>query len=666
MSAATKSRTRGGVHAFAWLAAMAGVLCLMWVRCANAGDEPPAERPIHRYLRVAISPNAVLVASVEGDSPIGGFYPPIRDLVIRRIDNGAATTIALPCGRTRQCWPDSPAWSPDSSRVTFALRTPGSHARSIYSVAADGSGLVKLLDFGGTIQDLRYGPDGRLAMLATANALKEVGATEAGVPVAGDLDTKPPEQRIAILDAGALRWASPPDLFVYEYDWRPAGRGFVGTASPGNGDDNWWTAKLYAFSEQDATARIIYSPATPRQQLAAPKVSRDGRTVAFIAGIMSDFGSTGGDVYTLPADGGPALNITPALSASATSLAWRCDGHLQAQMLAGENNQVADLGDGRTAGVRSTLWSGAESLGLRAGGVSMACPSAMTAADHESYTAAPEIEVGSVGGWRNLTTVNAGMAPAVRVQSLTWKSDEFTVQGWLLLPLHATEKMPMVTIVHGGPAAAAVPSFVGPGLSRTLLEHGYAVFHPNPRGSFGQGERFTAANVRDFGHGDLRDILAGVDAAAKAVPIDQARLGITGGSYGGFMTMWAVTQTQRFKAAVAAAGISNWQSYYGENGIDAWMLPYFGASVYEDPAAYARSSPINYIRNVRTPTFAYVGELDIECPAPQTQEFWHALKTLGVPTAVMIYPGEGHGLRDPDHIADAIARTLKWFNEHLK
>ncbi|MGO9038511.1 MAG: TolB family protein, partial [Steroidobacteraceae bacterium] len=266
MSAATKSRTRGGVHAFAWLAAMAGVLCLMWVRCANAGDEPPAERPIHRYLRVAISPNAVLVASVEGDSPIGGFYPPIRDLVIRRIDNGAATTIALPCGRTRQCWPDSPAWSPDSSRVTFALRTPGSHARSIYSVAADGSGLVKLLDFGGTIQDLRYGPDGRLAMLATANALKEVGATEAGVPVAGDLDTKPPEQRIAILDAGALRWASPPDLFVYEYDWRPAGRGFVGTASPGNGDDNWWTAKLYAFSEQDATARIIYSPATPRQQ----------------------------------------------------------------------------------------------------------------------------------------------------------------------------------------------------------------------------------------------------------------------------------------------------------------------------------------------------------------------------------------------------------------
>ena len=126
--------------------------------------------------------------------------------------------------------------------------------------------------------------------------------------------------------------------------------------------------------------------------------------------------------------------------------------------------------------------------------------------------------------------------------------------------------------------------------------------------------------------------------ASKARP-SNARLGITGGSYGGFMTMWAVTQTDRFKAAVAAAGISDWQSYYGENGIDAWMIPYFGASVYEDPAVYAQSSPINFIRNVKTPTFEYVGEHDIECPAPQTQEFWHALKALSVPTSIMIYPG---------------------------
>lgn len=639
----------------------------------GAGETPQPERLVHRFLRVEASPDGALVASVEGDSPAGGFSPPVRELVIRRVRNGVATRIDLPCGHAPQCWPGSPAWTPDGSRLSFTLRTPGSHARSVYTVASDGGGLTKLLDFAGTIEELRYGRDGRLAMLATQNASKEVGATEAGAPISGDLDEATPEQRIAILENGALRWISPPDLFVYEYDWRPDGKGFVGTASPGNGDDNWWTAKLYAFSQNDATAgvqnaaaRVLYSPTDNRQQIAAPKVSRDGQTVAFIAGIMSDFGSTGGDVYSLPINGGAASNVTPSMRASATALAWGCDGHLLAQLLAGDKTQFVDLGSGHQPATARVLWSGADSLGTRTGGVSPVCPSGAVAAEHESFTAPPEIEAGTMGHWRNLTSVNAGMGMPARVQSLWWKSDGFDVQGWLLLPEHANGKMPMVTFVHGGPAAADVPSFSGPGLVSTLLEHGYALFLPNPRGSFGQGERFTLANVRDFGHGDLRDILSGIDTAEKLAPIDEARLGIGGGSYGGFMTMWAVTQTNRFKAAVAAAGVSDWLSYYGENGIDAWMLPYFGASVYDDPAVYAQSSPINFIRNVRTPTFAYVGERDIECPAPQTQEFWHALKELGVPTAIMIYPGEGHGLRDPEHVADALQRTLQWFDQYLK
>jgi dipeptidyl aminopeptidase/acylaminoacyl peptidase len=117
---------------------------------------------------------------------------------------------------------------------------------------------------------------------------------------------------------------------------------------------------------------------------------------------------------------------------------------------------------------------------------------------------------------------------------------------------------------------------------------------------------------------------------------------------------------------VAAAGISDWLSYYGENGIDAWMIPYFGKSAYDDPAVYGASSAINYMHNVTTPTFAYVGEHDIECPAPQTQEFWHAMKAMNVPTSIMIYPGEGHGLRDPVHLADAEQRTLAWFDKYLK
>jgi dipeptidyl aminopeptidase/acylaminoacyl peptidase len=633
---------------------------------ASEAPELAPTRPVHRFLQVELSPDAAFVASVEGDSPSNGFYPPLRDLVVRRVRDGVATRIVLPCGQVPQCWPAAPAWAPDGKHLSFALRSPGAHARSLYTISADGSGLTKLLDFSGTLDDLKYGPDGRLAMLATENANKEVGATEAGAPISGDLDEATPEQRIAVLEKGALRWASPPDLFVYEYDWRPGGKGFVGTAAPGNGDGNWWSAKLYAFSAADGAASVLYGPGDIRQQIAAPAVSRDGATVAFIAGIMSDFGSTGGDVYTLPLDGGSATDITPAMGASATALAWGCDGRLHAQLLAGDKVQLVDLGAGRRAATARVLWSGAESLSNDGGYASVACPSGVIASERQSFTAAPEIAIGTSGHWRNLTAINAELRMPARVQSIWWKNDGFDVQGWLMLPEQASGKLPMVTVVHGGPAAAVEPFFSGPGLTSTLLEHGYAVFRPNPRGSYGQGERFTLANVRDFGHGDLRDILTGIDAAAAVAPIDTARLGITGGSYGGFMTMWAVTQTDRFKAAVAAAGISNWLSYYGENGIDAWMLPYFGASVYQDPAVYAQSSAVNFIRNVKTPTFAYVGERDIECPAPQTQEFWHALKALNVPTSIMIYPGEGHGLRDPAHSADAMQRSLAWFDRYLK
>src|SRR6202451_2589023 len=154
-----------------------------------AGADSP--RLVHRFLQIQLSPDASLVASVEGDSPSNGYYPPIRDLVIRRVRDGETRKSELPCGRVPECWPESPAWTPDGGHLAFSLRTPGSHARSVYTVAADGSGLRKLLDFGGTIDDLKYAADGRLAMLAIEGANKEVGATEAGVPIAGDLDEAP-------------------------------------------------------------------------------------------------------------------------------------------------------------------------------------------------------------------------------------------------------------------------------------------------------------------------------------------------------------------------------------------------------------------------------------------------------------------------------------------
>ena len=154
-------------------------------------------RPVHTYLEVSISPDGAYVASVEGDPPPGGYYPDVRDLVIRRVGGHDEAKVALPCGRVPQCWPGSLAWTPDSKQLSFTVRTPGSHRYALYTVAANGQDLTKRIEFSGTLVDLKYAADGKLAMLATEGARKEVGATEAGAAVAGDLDAAPPEQRIA-------------------------------------------------------------------------------------------------------------------------------------------------------------------------------------------------------------------------------------------------------------------------------------------------------------------------------------------------------------------------------------------------------------------------------------------------------------------------------------
>jgi dipeptidyl aminopeptidase/acylaminoacyl peptidase len=194
---------------------------------------------------------------------------------------------------------------------------------------------------------------------------------------------------------------------------------------------------------------------------------------------------------------------------------------------------------------------------------------------------------------------------------------------------------------------------------------GYCVLFPNPRGSFGQGEKFAQAVRRDMGYGDLRDILAGVDAVEKKYPVDDQRLGLTGWSYGGFMSMFAPTQTHRFKAVVAGAGLSDWKSYYGENSIDQWMIPFFGASVYDAPKVYAKSSAINFIKNAKAPTLIVVGSRDKECPAPQSFEEWRALRAMHVPTELVVYAGEGHHFEKPADRRDVLERALAWFQKYI-
>jgi dipeptidyl aminopeptidase/acylaminoacyl peptidase len=514
-----------------------------------------------------------------------------------------------------------------------------------------------------------------VALLVTLDAKKKAGALEAGAPQVGEIGTAIDEQRLAVVPrtGGALRLVSPADTYIYEYDWTPDGTGFVVTAAKGNGDNNWWVADIDAVDLGTGHIRMIAHPAF---QVSMPRATPDGRGVVFIGGLMSDFGSVGGDVYRVPFSGGEPVNLTPEFHGSFTSLAWRA-GHLVGAALVADRNTLLRFDDpGRSPRV---LWSspvGAATGDDAAGDVdpifSLSADGDRAATIVEDFAHAPTIMAGPVASMRAITHENDALQVPLNVKSVTWHSDGYDVQGWLVSPKDQEPgaRYPMIVQVHGGPSWAVTPYFGRDDEletpARLWATRGYYVFFPNARGSYGQGEKFTRANIRDFGGGDLRDILAGVDAVLKESPVDENRIGIFGHSYGGFMTMWAITHTQRFKAAVAGAGIANWISYYGENGIDQWMIPFFGASVYDDPAIYRAASPIESVKQARTPTLIYVGERDVECPAPQSFEFWHALNALGVPTKLVVYPGAGHWFHAPDQVADLRRREAEWFERYLK
>jgi len=681
-----------------WIAALPGT---------SLAQDKPAPAQVEEVLKglnkshglgpVAISPDGLLLAYVRPTS--NGA----QVLVAPFADPARTTRVTAAKKDDERCGESRVAWAPDSRRLAFVGNCAGGGQDDLFVASIGGdfaSGKPKveverLTEAKGEIGYPEFSPDGsKIAFLYVEGATRAAGALAAMKPWAGVIGEDGVEiQRVAMVDAAAHKSASPTfltpaQLHVYEFDWSPDSKSLAYVAADPPGENNWWVAKLY-IEELGSVPRAIFAPAESSGrlhglQIAVPRWSPDGRSIAFIGGLMSDQGSTGGDVWLLPSTGGEPRDLTPERPTSAAWITWGDETHLFVSELHGGDSQLVRLqvpADGRTAGVDETIYSFSGSVGD--GRLELSLSSTR---DHglfvfhaSSFDHPPEIyaartaskTVTDISGLQQLTHVNDGVEKIWGpVESLSWKNDGFDVQGWLHFPKNydPAKKYGLIVLVHGGPAAAAMSGWGGRGsLSGTAFSAlGYFVLEPNPRGSYGQGEAFTAANRKDFGYGDLRDILAGVDMVlAKNPAIDPTRVGLTGWSYGGFMTMFAVTQTNRFKAAVAGAGISNWQSYYGENSIDQWMTPYFGASVYQDPAVYAKSSAINFIDKIKTPTLAVVGDRDGECPAPQSFEFWHALRDEHVPTQLVVYPNEGHGFVNPEHRTDVLVRALDWFAKYM-
>ncbi len=633
--------------------------------------------------QVAVSPDGSRLAWLAFDSEAGIRVAPISDL-------SKAESVKV----GDHCSENDLLWTPDSKGLAFFASCDNKKQEDLYLSHLDGQPAARLTQLNGYANEPAFSPDGsKVAFLYVEGATRAAGALAAMKPPAGVIGEDGIEiQRIAVADISvttptAPTQATPANLHAFEFGWSPDSKSLAYIAAEPPGENNWWTAKLYAQTLGASAPTVILAPAEVSGplhglQIAVPRWSPDGKSIAFIGGLMSDQGSTGGDVWLVGADGSGLRNLTPGRTSSPAWIEWSDAQHLWINEVSGGSDQLAraTIAASGPAVFDAPIFKlpGSASDGRISHSLSVTADHSLFVFRASSFDKPTEIyslsmalhNSGSDIHLTQLSHLNDGIQPGWgKSESLSWKSDGFSVQGWLLFPKNydPAKKYPLIVLVHGGPASAVESRWgAGGGLSGAAFSAlDYFVLQVNPRGSYGQGEAFVQANRKDFGYGDLRDILAGVDTAEKKYPIDDKRVGLTGWSYGGFMSMFAVTQTHRFRAAVAGAGISDWQSYYGENSIGQWMIPYFGASVYDDPAVYAKSSAISFINQVKTPTLVVVGDRDGECPAPQSFEFWHALRDQHVPTQFVVYPNEGHGFVDPAHRRDVMERAVEWFARYM-
>ncbi|MCK9367656.1 MAG: S9 family peptidase [Metallibacterium scheffleri] len=640
------------------------------------------------FAAVAISPHARHLAWIEKTTDGARLY-------LANGNGSEVRAIAAP-GQHKGCGVAAPGFAPDGRTLAFLSDcASGQRAQQdivLLDVARAGAQPRQITHLDGLVHALRWAPDGRaLGFLYIQGDTRRADALASTGPQVGVIgETNIEHQRVAQVAAqgGTPQLLTPAGLFAYEFDYSPHARRIAYVAAPPPGADHWWVAQLYVQPTRAVAApRAVVNPNTVAGplhglQIALPRFAPDGKSIAFIGGLMSDQGATGGDVYLVSATGGAPLDLSPGIGVTPSWFAWTGAHALLVNAFAGGSSQLAslriDAGHGRWQPLRTVHAALGDGTAMSA--LALAAQGDALAWIQSSFDAPPEVWTttlrrASDGGITALaaphaiTRINAGIRSLWgKSVSLHWTNQGFHVQGWLLYPANYNphQRYPLIVSVHGGPSWAVQPRWPGVNYGGAPLSAmGYFVLFPNPRGSFGQGERFAKAVRRDMGYGDLRDILAGVKQVEAHFPVDPRRVGITGWSYGGFMSMFAPTQTRVFRAAVAGAGLSDWLSYNGENSIDAWMKPFFGASVYDDPAVYARSSAINFIRQDKTPTLMVVGEFDAECPAPQSFEMWRGLKAMGVPTQLVVYPNEGHGFVNPAHKRDVLVRALAWFAKYL-
>ncbi|MFZ4627186.1 MAG: S9 family peptidase [Blastocatellia bacterium] len=567
----------------------------------------------------------------------------------------------------------APQWSPDGTRIGF-LADRGKGAQ-VWTIPADGGEAQPLTSEEAPVEGFQWAPDSlSIVFLVRDHATdpkekeaQEKRRRERFDTIVIDADLRYTHLWKLEISSRAKTRLTAGNFSVQSAAWSPNGTSIVYAASPAGAQESVFTdisndrnSDLFLIPSSGGTARQLTSNPGPDSN---PLWSPDGQWIAYTSNSTAWIGKT--DLLVIRANGGDPRNLTAqTIESVGPSFLWEAGNRLLFSSAVGVHTHLFTVSldsDGVIA--RKQGPSHHAQFDVARSGQLLAYTSTNSRAEPNLW-----VEVGKGAEPRQLTDLNPQLREVslAETELVSWKGpDNFTIEGLLMRPVgyQIGQRVPLILMIHGGPYGRFIDVFQE--RAQIFAAQGYAVLSPNPRGSTGYGTRFMEANLADWGGKDFADLMAGVDTMIARGLADPEKLVVMGGSYGGFMTFWTITQTSRFKAAIGHAAISDWYSFHGQSDIPGLMEVGFGGTPWEVPENYRRWSPMTHVAKVRTPILITHGERDFRVNIQQGEQYYRSLRKRGVETVFLRYPREGHGIQEPNHIIDLVGRQLAWFDRHL-
>ncbi|HEY2251961.1 MAG TPA: S9 family peptidase [Planctomycetaceae bacterium] len=657
-----------------------GVCCLAgtsWVQAADpkpAGWTPELMFKAKGVAEVSVAPDGKRVAFAVSTPVMEGEHSEWLSQIY--VSTNGSGQIQLTRGDKSAT---NPAWSPDGQWIAFLTPRAGPKA-NVWRIPVAGGEAEQLTDEKGGVTAFLWSPDGsQIAFLMADPKSDAEDKAEREKRDAFVVNENHKRSRLYVVSIAtgadgnrAVRRLTGGDLHVggllggRNFDWSPDGTHIVFTHQPTPLVDDWQKTDLSLV--EVATARVTTLVATTAAET-QPVFSPDGRLIAYTASEAPPQWAFASRVIVVKSNGQEGRPLAETFDLKPAIVGWSKTG---------DSVLIAEVQ--RTINRLSALpVDGAPQIDLSPAGLMVEQPAVNVQHSHvafisESPDRAPEAFLSPLSAFKpqQVSAVqDLPHLPFGKTSAVQWKStDSREIEGLLTLPVgyKTGEKVPLLVIVHGGPTGVFVQNCtVGKGIYpiAVFASRGYAVLRCNVRGSSGYGKEFRYANYNDWGGGDYRDIMSGVDALIELGIADPERLGVMGWSYGGYMTSWIITQTKRFKAASVGAGVTNLMSFTGTADISDFIPDYMGGDYWEQFDRWRAHSAMFHIKGVTTPTLIQHGDKDARVPISQGYELHNALKRQGTPVKMVVYPRQPHSLQEPKLQLDAMQRNVEWFDHWL-